>query len=199
MEAFIAQSFLVMASEAAAVAEKAGGAAEGGGGGASAIIPNPAEFIPALISFAIVFFVLSKFAWPAISAMLDKRAETIRESLERAESAKVEAERLLAEYKQTMAEARKEAGTILQQAKQAAEATRSEAYAKAQAETDEMIAKARGAIEGEKRAAIAELQASVADLSVAVAGKLIGAELSKDDHLKVIEKYVSEAGSLNAN
>jgi F-type H+-transporting ATPase subunit b len=36
-------------------------------------------------------------------------------------------------------------------------------------------------------------------VSVAVAGKLIGSELSKDDHLKIIEKYVSEAGSLNAN
>ena len=82
-----------------------------------AILPKPAEFIPALISFAIVFFILSKYAWPAISDMLDKRADTIREGLERAEAAKIEAERLLEEYKQTMADARKEAGTILQQAK----------------------------------------------------------------------------------
>jgi F-type H+-transporting ATPase subunit b len=164
-----------------------------------AIIPNLAEFIPALISFAIVFFVLAKFAWPAISSMLDQRADNIRESLERAENAKVEAERLLEEYKHTMAEARKEAGTILQQAKQSAEATRSEAAAKAQADYDDLLVKAREAIDGEKRAAIAELQRSVADLSVAVAGRLIGAELSTEDHLKVIEKYVSEAGSLNAN
>jgi len=164
-----------------------------------AIIPNLAEFIPALISFAIVFFVLSKYAWPAISQMLDQRSDNIRESLERAENAKVEAERLLEEYKHTMAEARKEAGTILQQAKQSAESTRSEAAAKAQADYDDLLVKAREAIEGEKRAAIAELQRSVADISVAVAGKLIGAELSKEDHLRVIEKYVSEAGSLNAN
>jgi F-type H+-transporting ATPase subunit b len=164
-----------------------------------AIIPNIAELIPAMISFAIVFFVLAKFAWPAISEMLDKRADTIREGLERAEAAKIEAERLLEEYKHTMAEARKEAGTILQQAKQSAEATRSEAAARAVAEYDELLVKAREAIEGEKRAAIAELQSSVADLTVAVAGKLIGAELSKEDHMKVIEKYMSEAGSLNAN
>ena len=163
------------------------------------ITPQLAEFIPALISFSIVFFVLSKFAWPAISQMLDQRSDSIRDSLERAESAKIEAERLLVEYKQTMAEARKEAGTILQQAKQSAEATRSEASARAIAEYDELLVKAREAIEGEKRAAIEELQRSVADLSIAVAGKLIGSELSREDHLKVIEKYVSEAGSLNAN
>jgi len=163
------------------------------------LIPKMTELVPALISFLIILFVASKFVWPPITAILDERAVTIRESLERAEAAKVEAERLLEEYKHTMAEARKEAGTILQQAKQAAESTRSEAAAKALAEADELIAKAREAIEGEKRAAIADLQKSVADLSIAVAGRLIAGELTRDDQLKVIEKYVSEAGSLNAN
>jgi F-type H+-transporting ATPase subunit b len=163
------------------------------------LIPKLSELIPTVISFVIILVVASKFVWPPITAILDERSVTIRESLERAEAAKVEAERLLEEYKRTMAEARKEAGTILQQAKQSAEATRSEAQARALAEADELIAKAREAIEGEKRAAIAELQKSVADLSIAVAGKLIAGELSRDDQLKVIEKYVSEAGSLNAN
>jgi F-type H+-transporting ATPase subunit b len=165
----------------------------------NAIIPNLGEFFASLVSFAIVFFILAKFGWPAISDMLDKRAETIREGLERAEAARIEAERLLEEYRQTMADARKEAGTILQQAKQAAESTRLDATAKTQAEVDVMLAKARESIEGERRAAIAALQASVAELSVAVAGKIIGSELSPEDHRAVIEKYMSEAGSLNAN
>jgi F-type H+-transporting ATPase subunit b len=163
------------------------------------LIPKMSELIPALISFLIILFVASKFVWPPITNILDERAVNIRESLERAEAAKVEAERLLEEYRHTMSEARKEAGTILQQAKQSAELTRSEAAAKAAAEYDELIAKAREAIEGEKRAAIADLQKSVADLSIDVAGRLIAGELSRDDQLKVIEKYVSEAGSLNAN
>lgn len=197
MNAFMTSLFL-LASEAAAAAEGGEAAAEGGGA-AAVLIPKMGELIPSLISFAIVFFVLAKFAWPAISDMLDKRAETIRESLEKAEEAKIEGERLLAEYKETMAEARKEAAMILSQAKQSAEATRMEAQAKAQAEYDAMLEKAREAIAGEKNAAIAELQSSVAKLSVAVAGKIIGSELSEEEHAAVIEKYVSEAGSLNAN
>jgi F-type H+-transporting ATPase subunit b len=163
------------------------------------LIPKLQELLPAAVSFLIILVVASKYVWPPITAMLDERADTIRESLERAEAAKIDAERLLTEYKQTMADARKEAGSILQQAKQAAEATRLEGTAKTQAEIDEMLSKARESIEGERRAAIASLQASVADLSVAVAGKLIGSELSADDHRAVIEKYISEAGSLNAN
>ena len=163
------------------------------------LIPKLNGLIPALISFLIILFISAKFVWPPITSILDERAVNIRESLERAEAAKFEAERLLEEYKHTMAEARQEAGTILQQAKQAAESTRAEAAAKALAEYDDLIGKAREAIEGEKRAAIADLQKSVADLSIAVAGRLIAGELSRDAQLKVIEKYVAEAGSLNAN
>jgi F-type H+-transporting ATPase subunit b len=165
----------------------------------SLIIPKLQELIPALVSFLVILFVASKFVWPPITNALDERATNIRESLERAEAARIEAERLLDEYKQTMADARKEAGAILQQAKQAAEATRAEGITKTQGEIDEMLVKARESIEGERRAAIASLQASVADLSVAVAGRLIGSELSPEAHRAVIEKYISEAGSLNAN
>ena len=71
--------------------------------------------------------------------------------------------------------------------------------AKAQAEAAGMIEKAHAAIEADKKAAIAELQGSVADLSVAVASRLIGEDLNDDEHRKIIERYVNEAGSFNAN
>ena len=134
-----------------------------------------------LISFLILFFVLWKFALPADHEMLDKRADTIRESLEKAEQTRVEAERLLEEYKQQMAEARKEAGEDHRAGPKVAEAMKDDIVAKANEEAAGVIAKAKETIEGEKRAAIAELQASVADLSVAVAGKLIGAEADRED------------------
>lgn len=163
------------------------------------IIPPINELIPATIAFLILIFVLVKYAFPPILKMLDERTERIRESLEKAEEARIEAERLLEDYKAQLAEARKEAQTVLAEAKSAAEAMRNEATGRAQAEAETIIEKARVAIEGEKRAAVAELQASVATLTVSVAGKLIGSELSAEDHLKVVEKYLAEAGSLNAN
>jgi F-type H+-transporting ATPase subunit b len=193
--ASVSYASIAFAAEGAAE----GATAEAAQSGVSKLLPPLGEFIPVLIAFLVLFAIMWKFALPAVVESLDKRAETIRTGLERAEAARIEAERLLEEYRQTMADARKEAGAILQQAKQAAEATRSEAAVKAAAEYDEILNKAKDAIEGEKRAAIAALQASVADISVSVAGKIIGSELSKEDHLNVIEKYISEAGSLNAN
>ena len=50
-----------------------------------------------------------------------------------------------------------------------------------------------------RRLLFSELQASVADLSVAVAGKLIGNDLSDEQHRAMIKRYVEEAGSFNAN
>ena len=53
-------------------------------------------------------------------------------------------------------------------------------------------------IEAEKKAAVAELQGSIADLSVDVASRLVGHDLNDDEHRKIIEHYVTEAGSFNA-
>ena len=169
------------------------------GGSAISVVPVLADIWPSIVAFAILFLLLKKFAFGPISNVLDKRAETIRESLEKAEETRVEAERLLDEYKEQMAVARTEAGKIVDQSRKAAESMKEEIVAKANDEAGQMVEKAREAIEAEKKAAMSELQASVADLSVAVAGKLIGEKLSTAEHAALIDKYLSEVGSLNDN
>jgi F-type H+-transporting ATPase subunit b len=163
------------------------------------IIPLGVELYVNLIAFGVLFVLLWKFAFPPITKMLDQRADTIRESLEKAEQTRVDAERLLDEYKIQMAEARLEAAKVIDQGRKVGETMQVEILAKANAEAVAIVAKAREDIQAEKRAAMAELQASVADLSVAVAGKVIGAQLSAADHKKLIESYVAEVGSLNGN
>lgn len=167
--------------------------------GIGILIPNLSEFIPALIAFLVIWVVLAKFAWPMIVGMLDKRQETIKNNLDEAEAAKIEAQRSLEEYKKQLADARREAVGIVDEARRAGEQVKADITAQAQAQADEMIAKAKKSIEKEKLAAIADLQSSVADLSVAVAGRFIGEGLSDADQRKLIEKYVAEAGALDAN
>ncbi|MDZ4169800.1 MAG: F0F1 ATP synthase subunit B [Coriobacteriia bacterium] len=178
-------------------------AAEGGGEGMVAtlgsVYPNPATIWPTWVAFIILFALLYKFAFPAIFGMLDARADRIRESLEKAEETKIEAERLLEDYKKQMAEARGEAAKVIEQGRKVADSMKEEIIAKANEEATLLIAKAHEAMEAEKRAAIAELQGEVAQLSVAVAGKLIGEKLSADDHARLIEQYVAEVGGLNDN
>jgi F-type H+-transporting ATPase subunit b len=152
-----------------------------------------------IAAFVVLFLVMAKFAFPPITKMMDERAEKIRESLERAEETKVEAERLLEEYKVQMAAARAEAAQVIEQGRKVAESMKAEIVAKAKDEAEAEKAKAIEAIKAEKTAAMAEIKGEVADLSVAVAGKIIGSSLSKADHEALINKYLAEVGSLNEN
>ena len=170
-----------------------------GSGGIGAVLPDMLEFIPMLVAFIVLWIVLAKFGWPAFDKMLKKRADTIQDSLEKSEAARIESERVLAEYKKELADAKTQASKIVAEAKQTGEAAKADITAQAQKEAADMIEKARVAIESEKKAAIAELQGSVADTSIAVASKLVGSDLSDDEHRKLIERYVNEAGSFNAN
>lgn len=163
------------------------------------IIPYTSELLVSIVSFAVLFVVMWKFALPPITKMLDERAETIKSSLEKAEETRIEAERLLKEYKEQLAEARLESNRVIEQGRKIAESMKDEIVAKANEEREAILARAREEIQGEKRIALAELQASVADLSVAVAGRIIGSTLSASDHAALIEKYVAEVGSLNEN
>jgi F-type H+-transporting ATPase subunit b len=155
------------------------------GAGISAILPVMDEFIPMLVAFIILWIILAKFGWPLFEGMITKREETIKNSLEKSEEARQESERLLAEYREQLEGAKAQAQQMLNNARQSCEAMESES-------------KAKVAIEAEKQSAITELQSSVVDLSVDIATRVVGEDFSDDEHRKLIERYVKEAGSLNA-
>lgn len=193
---------LTLASFAVAFMPALAYAAEGGESGGildSPIIPLMGEFIPMVIAFLIVLFILNKFAWPMIIGALDAREEKIVGSLSRAEEAKIEAEGILVEYKEKLAEAHKEAASIVDQSRKAGEAAREEIVARANEEASAIIARAHASTEAEKRAAAAELESKVAEFAVAIAGKLIGEKLDSDADSKLIDGYLSEMGSFNDN
>lgn len=168
-------------------------------GGINAILPQMQEFIPMLVAFIVLWIILAKFGWPLFEGMLSKREQTIKDSLEKSEAARVEAEKTLEEYKRQLEEAKNQSAQIIAEAKKTGEAVKADITEKAQTEAAAMIEKAHAAIEADKKAAISELQGSVADLTVSVASRLIGEDLNDAEHRKIIERYVNEAGSFNAN
>ena len=167
--------------------------------GVALILPDMVETIPMLIAFIILVIVLAKFGWPMFEGMLDKREKTIAEALKKSEEARIESERVLTEYQKQLADAKTQATQIVAEAKQTGEAVEANIKKRAEEEAAAMIEKARTAIEAEKKAAMSDLQSSVADLSVDVASRLVGSDLSDADHRAIIERYISEAGSFNAN
>lgn len=185
-------SSFVLAVPAQAFAEESSNKAE-------ILIPKMAEFIPALIAFLIIWVVLAKFAWPHILSMMDERGKRIQESLDEAETTKKKAIASRKEYDELVTDARRKSADIVLEARKDAEAERARIIEAAHKEAEDIIAKAHANAEDERNAIYAAAAASIADLSVSVASKIVGETLDQDgEQRRLIERYVKEAGSLNA-
>lgn len=163
--------------------------------GTDLLIPKPAEFVPALIAFVVIWIIMAKVAWPSILGMMDKRQQKIKDDLDSAAESKLKAEEEAKEYEGKLRNAQKEADAIVAQAKREAEEERTQILAKAQHDASDIITKARGAVESERKKAMIELSSSVVDLSVDIAGKIIGNDMSDEDQRKLAEKYLAEVGT----
>lgn len=173
-------------------------AEEGTASGAEILIPKTAEFIPALVSFLIIWALLAKFAWPKVLAMLQKREQTIQASVDEADQIKAEAASARDEADSLVAEARRKASEIVLAAREDGEKERARIVADARADAEDIIAKARDHAADEQRRIYANATDSIAKVSVAVAGKIVGDVLADDEEKRreLIKKYISEVGSL---
>jgi F-type H+-transporting ATPase subunit b len=161
----------------------------------SPILPEWKEVFWAVICFAIVFVVLAWKAWPAIKKAITDREEHIRADLERAESAKSEAETSLGEYQRQLAEARTEAGKIIEEARLAADQVRKDLIARAESDATELRGRAQDDIRLATERALADLQSRVAELSIELAEKVVERNLDRDTQIALIESYINQVGS----
>ena len=160
-------------------------------GGANASNPlvqlDPGLFIWTILTFLILFFVLSKFAWRPLLAALESREKTIRSSLDDAEKAKQELESLNAETETIISEARSEAQSIRLEAKSAAEKVKADIIAQAGEDAKKLRDENEKQIQVEKDRAINEIRQEVVDLTLTVAERVIRKNLSKEDNQGLIE------------
>lgn len=167
--------------------------------GADVLVPKPAEFIPAFVAFLIIWSVLAKCVWPSITSKMEMRQKKIEGDLDAAERSKVDAEEELEKNKAKIVEAQKQAEEIISKAKQEVEQERSQVLGKAQSEADDILAKAQSTVESERKKAMIELSGQVVDLSVEIAGKIIGNDLSETSQRKLAEKYLAEVSTSDVN
>ena len=169
--------------------------AEPSGSNVSLVLPETNELIAGIVAFAIVFFFVWKWALPAINRILEARQQAIVGRLEEAEKAKLDAERLRADYERQVAEARAKGNEIIEEARKTAEQLKNDLAQRAQAEADALIAKAREEAGNEKARAMAEARQEVANLTVDLAEKVVGQSLDRETQLGLVERYIAELES----
>jgi F-type H+-transporting ATPase subunit b len=158
----------------------------------SPILPATNEIIWGSISFVVLLLLLSKFAWPGLKNGLDARAERIRSDLEAAETAKSEADGVLADYKAQLADARNESARIIEEARQAADGLRRDQEQRLQNELAELRQRAAADIESAKRQAISDLKDEVAQLAIGAAEVIVQHNLDPDTQVRLVESYIEQ-------
>ena len=122
---------------------------------------DPGLFVWTILTFLLLVFILAKFAWKPLLKMLQDREDMVRSSLEDAEKAKSELERLNEESEAIMAKARSEAQSILADGKAAAEKVKDDIIAKSKEQANKIREDAGNQIQVEKDKAISEIKKEV--------------------------------------
>ena len=159
---------------------------------------DPGLFIWTIITFLLLFFVLAKYAWKPLIKMLDDREGMIRSSLDDAEKAKLELERLNKESEAITAKARSEAQAILAESKTVAEKVKEDTIARAKEQAIKISDDAQKQIQVEKDKAINDIKQEVVNLTLSVAEKLINKNLNDADNKSLIEESLKKVKSYEA-
>jgi F-type H+-transporting ATPase subunit b len=159
------------------------------------LYPHAAELIVGAVAFAIIFFFMSKWVFPRVNALLEERREKIQGEMEKAESTRVEADKLLADYREQLANARDEANRIIEESRRTADQLRVDLQAKAEQESQQVVARAQEEIRAERDRVFQELRSQVGEIAVELAGKVVGQSLDKSAHERLIDEYIDQVAS----
>ncbi len=160
--------------------------------GSFLISPNVGLMVWTLILFVLSMLFLWRLAFPRISEALDRRQKAIEDSIDAAEHTRREADELLADYRERLAEARKQAEEIVQRARHTAEVHERDATVEAKARREQLMEQTRREIEAETRRAIDEIRREVADLTVMATEKVTRKVLDEEDQRRLVEEALSE-------
>jgi F-type H+-transporting ATPase subunit b len=161
----------------------------------SPILPATDELLWGSLSFIVLFFLMRQFAYPAIKQGMASRSERIKGDLDAAEAAKSEAVDVLDKYRADLADAKSEAGRIIEAARQSADALKRDQESRLQSELAELRTKAAADIEAAKVQAIADLRGEVAQLAIGAAEVVVSKNLDQATQVQLIEDYINQVAN----
>lgn len=157
---------------------------------------NLPSFLWYLVNFLILIALLQRFLYRPVMNMLDQRQRVIRESLENAEQVKDQIARAQQDYDARLAQARQEAAQVVAQASERAQLVAQEIEAQARADAERIVAEARQQVQQEREQMLRGLQGQLANLVVDTASAVVGQNLDRDGHDRLIQGAIADLGRL---
>jgi len=157
------------------------------------LLPSWPEFIIGTILFALVFGALAKFLLPRAQQTLAERTELIEGGLAKSEEAQAEANHLLEQYRQQLAEARHEAARLREEAREQGAQIIAEMREQAQAEARRVTEAAQAQIEAERQQALTSLRAEVGTMATELASRIVGESLTEEARQsRIVDRFLAE-------
>jgi F-type H+-transporting ATPase subunit b len=158
------------------------------------LLPEIGLLFWTLLAFLIVFFILKKYAWPAIVKGLNDRENSITEALATAEKVKLEMAQMKNDNEALLAKTREERGVILKEAKEIKDKIVNDAKEEAKAAAAKIMADAQSTIQQQKMAALTDLKNQIGNLVIETSEKVLRKELSnkaeQENYIKVLASEV---------
>ncbi len=145
-----------------------------------------------VLTFLTLLIILGKYAWKPLLGALNAREKGIQDNIDDAKRQRNEAEKLLAEYREQLAEGRRQAQAMVAEGREAADALRKELEVKAREETQAMLANARREISREREAAVEAVRRESVDVALAVASRLLSERLDADRDRQLAMDYIDD-------
>jgi F-type H+-transporting ATPase subunit b len=161
-------------------------------GGDNILQINWGLWVWTILTFLVMFALLAKLAFKPIGDALEKRGQTMKSQLDEAERSRAEAKKLMEDYQKQIAEARVEAGKVIEEARQLGEKVRKEVVDKANAEASAIVTRSQEEITRQKETGIQEMKDTVASLSVQIAAKVIEKEVNEATHKTLVENLIKD-------
>jgi len=161
-------------------------------GGGSLVDVNPGVVFWTTVTFILLLLILKKVAWKPILTALDQREASIRESIEKAEKAKEEAEKILLENKERLAKADEESKKLVNKSREYAEGLKEQMLKESKEQAQKIVNDATLEIERKRETAFDELKSQVAEIAVQAAEKILKENLNKETQKKIADNYINE-------
>lgn len=139
---------------------------------------------------------MKKFFFEKIKNFMQKRQDSIKESLDNADKTAADAESLKKNYEKKLLAIQDEGREIIKTSKIKAEAQARDIIHQAELRADMLKKQADAEIERQKRAAIEDMKDEIAALSILAAEKIIEKQLNLAEHQAVINKVLNEEGKI---
>ncbi len=148
--------------------------------------------IAQLVSFAILFGLLTFLLYKPVRRILDERSNRIKESMDQVEQIKVKMAETEERVREQLEAARRDGQTVVAQAGQMGERVKEEARLEARREAESIMARARIEIGRERDEAIEDLRRQFVELAILAAEKVINETLDKEKHRRLIDEVLEE-------